>query len=124
MATPENANGTEILNAAQRDGFLCYLDTLLASTAFAASRRRGDLLRYLVERTHSGHADAITEYGIGLDVYRKSDENFDEKPYSLAKRVGHSENARGSHSYCEIPSHHEMLSKADLIVSSLNAKSE
>src|SRR5262249_54554650 len=58
--------------------FRAYLDTLLRSPAFAASRRRADLLRYLVDRTLAGDGDSITEYGIGLDVFGKP-ESFDTR---------------------------------------------
>jgi len=58
--------------------FQGYLETLLRSPAFAASRRRADLLRYLVDRTLAGQGDSITEYGIGLDVFGKP-ESFDTR---------------------------------------------
>ncbi len=48
-----------------------HLDSLLASTAFAASARHGQLLRYLVDRTLAGRPSEISEYGIGLDVFAK-----------------------------------------------------
>jgi TolB-like protein len=48
-----------------------HLDSLLASTAFAGSTRRGQLLRYLSDRALSGRPSEISEYGIGLDVFSK-----------------------------------------------------
>jgi hypothetical protein len=55
------------LDAARVDDFRGYLEHLLALPSFAA-RRRGQLLRYLVEQKLAGHASQVTEYGIALDV--------------------------------------------------------
>ncbi len=48
-----------------------HMDSLLASTAFAGSTRRRQLLGYLVDHTLAGHPAEISEYGIGLDVFGK-----------------------------------------------------
>jgi TolB-like protein/tetratricopeptide (TPR) repeat protein len=56
---------------ARTEEFRAYLDRLLASPPFASSRRRAQLLGYLVERTLTGEAGQVTEYGIGLDVFQK-----------------------------------------------------
>ncbi len=62
----------------QKEEIRAYLDQLLASSAFTASRRRSQLLRYLVERALAVPAEPVTEYGIGLDVFRKP-ESFDPR---------------------------------------------
>jgi len=59
------------------------LQRVLASACFA-SRRRGELLRYLVERTLAGEADSIGEYAIALDVFRKPD-SFDPRSESTIR---------------------------------------
>jgi serine/threonine-protein kinase len=59
------------------------LDRVLASPYFA-SRRRGELLRYLVDRTLAGEADSIGEYAIALDVFRKPD-SFDPRSESTIR---------------------------------------
>lgn len=59
------------------------LDRVLASPLFA-SRRRGELLRYLVERTLAGEAESIAEYGIALDVFGKPD-SFDPRSESTIR---------------------------------------
>ena len=56
-----------------------YLDTLLASPEFAASGRKSQLLRYLVEQALAGKAAQVNEYGIGLDVF--------ERPPSFDPRI-------------------------------------
>src|SRR5581483_645405 len=48
-----------------------YLDRLLALPSFSSSRRRAQLLRYLVGRALAGEAAQVTEYGIALDVFDK-----------------------------------------------------
>jgi len=59
------------------------LERVLASRGFA-SKRRGELLRYLVERTLAGAADSLTEYSIALDVFRKP-ESFDPRKESTIR---------------------------------------
>jgi TolB-like protein len=68
--------GSPLVNA---DEFRIYLNGLLALPEFASSRRRGQLLRYLIERSLAGQADQLTEYGIALDVF--------EKPSSFDPRI-------------------------------------
>lgn len=58
------------LGPAQAEDFRKYLGGLLALPPFR-SRRRGQLLRYLVEQKLAGRADQVTEYGIALDVFDK-----------------------------------------------------
>jgi TolB-like protein len=59
------------------------LERVLASPGFA-SKRRGELLRYLVERSLVGAADSLTEYSIALDVFRKP-ESFDPRRESTIR---------------------------------------
>jgi len=49
-----------------------------------ASKRRGALLRYLVEKTLAGEADRIGEYSIALDVFGKP-ESFDPRRESTIR---------------------------------------
>jgi TolB-like protein/Flp pilus assembly protein TadD len=58
------------------------LERLLASPEFAG-KRRGELLRYLVEKTLARDGE-ITEYGIALDVFRKP-ESFDPAAKSTVR---------------------------------------
>ena len=55
----------------QRAEFLSYLELLVAEPIFAASRRRTQLLRYLIDRKLAGDAESVNEYAIGLDVFGK-----------------------------------------------------
>ena len=59
------------------------LEAVLASPLFAG-KRRGELLRYLAERTLAGKGDSITEYGIALDVFRRP-ESFDPRTESTIR---------------------------------------
>ncbi len=60
------------------------LERLLAAPALTSSRRRGQLLRYLVGRTLAGEADAINEYAIGVDVFEKPP-SFDPRIESVVR---------------------------------------
>lgn len=60
------------------------LDRLVAVPAFTSSLRRGQLLRYLVERTMAGEADGINEYAIGVDVFAKPP-SFDPRIESIVR---------------------------------------
>ena len=48
------------------------LNQLLQSQGFRSSRRSQDFLRYVVERTLEGQADALKERTIGIDVFGRS----------------------------------------------------
>lgn len=61
-----------------------YLAQLLDTPQFSASSRRGQLLQYLVRETLAGNGDKITEYAIGLDVFRKP-ESFDPRIESVVR---------------------------------------
>jgi TolB-like protein/Flp pilus assembly protein TadD len=70
---PVEASGrasSGVLDPAQEVTFRIYLEQLLAFPVFA-SRRRGQLLRYLVEHKLAGDAGQVTEYGIALDVFER-----------------------------------------------------
>jgi serine/threonine-protein kinase len=60
------------------------LDRVLASSGFASSARRTQLLRYLVERALCGQGEQITEYGIGLDVFERPT-SFDPRLDSIVR---------------------------------------
>src|ERR1039458_7281135 len=70
MDVASAGSGSAELDPARGDDFRGYLEHLLALPLFAA-RRRGQLLRYLVEETLAGQAGQVTEYGIPLDVFKK-----------------------------------------------------
>jgi adenylate cyclase len=59
------------------------LERVLGSPGFS-SKRRGDLLRYLVERTLAGDSQALSEYSIALDVFGKP-ESFDPRRESTVR---------------------------------------
>ncbi len=61
-----------------------YLAQLLDTPQFSASSRRGQLLQYLVRQTLAGDGDKITEYAIGLEVFRKPD-SFDPRVESVVR---------------------------------------
>jgi len=61
-----------------------YLAQLLDTSQFSASSRRGQLLQYLVRETLAGNGDKISEYGIGLEVFRKPD-SFDPRIESVVR---------------------------------------
>lgn len=58
--------------------FAEYLESLLSSPPFESSPRRADLLRYLLTQSLGGQKNALTEYAIALDVFRKP-ESFDQR---------------------------------------------
>ncbi|MBZ5577475.1 MAG: hypothetical protein LAP40_13015 [Acidobacteriia bacterium] len=76
---PEGANSThpplEVVRAS--------LEHVLAAPSFG-SKRRSALLRYLVERTLAGQGEALSEYSIALDVFRKP-ESFDPRSESTVR---------------------------------------
>ncbi|MGO4880814.1 MAG: tetratricopeptide repeat protein [Bryobacteraceae bacterium] len=72
------------LDSAQRDEIRSQLARLLATPTFASSLRRGQLLRYLVERALAGEGDGINEYAIGLDVFEKP-ASFDPRIESIVR---------------------------------------
>src|ERR1035441_1070594 len=78
------ARGAPELDSAQRDEIRGQLAKLLATAAFASSLRRGQLLRYLVERTLADGGDSINEYAIGLDVFQKP-ASFDPRLESIVR---------------------------------------
>jgi adenylate cyclase len=51
------------------DDVRAQLERVLASEGFAGSGRLSRLLRYLVERTLAGEAEALKEYAVGSDVF-------------------------------------------------------
>lgn len=62
---------TSEVDPARVEEIRSYLDGLLATPAFSSSRRRGQLLRYLIENKLAGKAEEVSEYGIGLDVFER-----------------------------------------------------
>ena len=78
------AHVSPALDSAQRDEIRGQLARLLATPAFASALRRGQLLRYLVERTLAGEGDGINEYAIGLDVFEKP-ASFDPRIESIVR---------------------------------------
>ena len=88
--TKEDGNGERSagelnrLDSGQRAEVRAQLDRLLAAPALAASLRRGQLLRYLVERTLGDEPDGINEYAIGVDVFEKPP-SFDPRIESIVR---------------------------------------
>lgn len=74
---------SEELDPARVADFLGYLEHLLALPSFAA-RRRGKLLRYLVEQKLAGRAGQVNEYGIALDVFERP-ASFDPRTESTVR---------------------------------------
>lgn len=72
------------LDSAHSAEVRAQLDQLLAVPAFTSSRRRGRLLRYLVEHSLAGEADGINEYAIGVDVFDKPP-SFDPRIESIVR---------------------------------------
>lgn len=64
--------------AADREAILGQLGRILSSEAFKGSERSRKLLRFVVERTADGHADAIKEYTLGTEVFGRPD-TFDPR---------------------------------------------
>jgi TolB-like protein/Tfp pilus assembly protein PilF len=60
------------------------LERVLRSSGFQGSTRRGQLLRYLVERTLAGEGEAVGEYAIGIDVFGKPP-SFDPRLESIVR---------------------------------------
>lgn len=55
-----------------------YFESLLQTPLFQSSPRRNELLRYLVDKSLSGHGQTLSEYAIALEVFRKPD-SFDQR---------------------------------------------
>lgn len=72
------------LDSGQRADVRAQLDRVLAAPAFTSSLRRGQLLRYLVERALAGEAGGINEYAIGVDVFEKAP-SFDPRIESIVR---------------------------------------
>jgi TolB-like protein/Tfp pilus assembly protein PilF len=92
------------LDPAQGGNFRSYLEQLLALPVFA-SRRRGQLLRYLVEQKLAGNGEQVTEYGIALDVF--------ERPASFDPRTEATVRAEMSRLRRTLADHYEGPGAAD-----------
>lgn len=60
------------------------LDRILADGAFTHSERASRFLRYVVERSLAGEADALKEYAIGIDVFDRGAE-YDPRLDSIVR---------------------------------------
>ena len=106
------ASGVGLFDSGQGAEVRAQLDRLLSAPAFTSSLRRGQLLRYLVERTMAGEADRINEYAIGVDVFEKPP-SFDPRIESIVRteagrlrqklREYYAEEGRGDRVQIEIP---------------------
>ena len=76
--------GTYVAEAERAAEIRRYLQDLLGKPPFSSSRRRGDLLRYLVEKTLDGRAGELTEYALGVDVFGKP-ASFDPQTESTVR---------------------------------------
>ena len=75
--TPETTHGVRESTHDQARGIpealvRAALNQVLQSQGFRSSRRSQDFLRYVVERTLEGQADALKERTIGIDVFGRS----------------------------------------------------
>ncbi|MGC9947090.1 MAG: tetratricopeptide repeat protein [Bryobacteraceae bacterium] len=96
------------LDSAQRGQVRGQLARLLATAAFGSSLRRGQLLRYLVERTLAGEGDGINEYAIGLDVFEKP-ASFDPRIESIVRNEAGRLRQKLRDYYAEIGRHDRVL---------------
>jgi TolB-like protein/Flp pilus assembly protein TadD len=109
MATGRGpAHVSHALDTAQQDAIRGQLARLLASAAFAPSLRKGQLLRYLVERTLAGEGDGINEYAIGLDVFEKP-ASFDPRIESIVRNEAARLRQKLRHYYAERGRHDRVL---------------
>ena len=60
------------------------LNRVLASTAFARSKRLQRFLRYVVRETLANREDRLKEYTLALDVFER-DESFDPQTSSIVR---------------------------------------
>ena len=67
-----------------RDDVLVQLDRVLSGQAVRQSPRLQAFLRFIVEETLAGRAEALNEYSIALDVFNR-DESFDPKISSIVR---------------------------------------
>ncbi len=73
-----------LLSALQQDQIRAHLEMVIGSPLFNTSARRGQLLRYLVERTLAGEGSRMSEYAIGVDVLGRP-ESFDPRIESIVR---------------------------------------
>ena len=78
------SGGSPGVAPAQQAAFRSYLSQLIQTPPFAFAPRRTELLCYVAERALRGEAATITEYGIGVEVYRKP-ESFDPRADSTVR---------------------------------------
>lgn len=71
MATASQRNSPELPSGVSESAVRSCLEHLLASQAFAGSRRSQEFLRYVVEETLAGRASQIKERNIATDVFGK-----------------------------------------------------
>jgi hypothetical protein len=84
MAT---AHPVVAFSASERQRILAHLEDVLASGAFAGSRRRQAFLRYVVEETVAGRGAAIKETSIAVDVFGRTSD-FDAQSASVVRVTG------------------------------------
>jgi tetratricopeptide (TPR) repeat protein len=73
-----------LLSVLQQDQVHTHLEVVIGSPLFNTSARRGQLLRYLVERALAGEGSRISEYAIGVDVLGRP-ETFDPRIESIVR---------------------------------------
>jgi hypothetical protein len=71
----------------EKERIHAHLDRLLASEAFAGSRRRQAFLRYVVEESLAGRGPSIKETSIAVDVFGRS-RDFDTQDSSVVRVTG------------------------------------
>ena len=75
------------LSESQQQQIRTHLDELLASPAFAGSRRRQAFLRYVVEETLAGRGSSVKETTIAIDVFGRG-RDFDAQAASVVRVTG------------------------------------
>lgn len=64
------------LEGIKRDDLKQNVDQILASQFFARSKRLSGLLKYLLEKYEAGSISDLTEYGIGLDYFKRDPNQY------------------------------------------------
>jgi hypothetical protein len=75
---------SRLLSDPERKEVVVHLEEVLASQAFASSRRSREFLRYVVEETLQGRGTAIKERNIAVDIFGKGPE-FDSQTDSVVR---------------------------------------
>src|SRR5271165_2721253 len=84
MATAPQRTSPALPGGLSESAVRAHLDHLLASQAFAGSRRSQEFLRYVVEEALGGRGNQIKERNIATDVFGKG-EDFSSHSESIVR---------------------------------------